>query len=75
MIVETDAPGLQVYDAARLDTSPVLGHLGKPYGGHAGIAMEPQFWPDAPNQPNFPSITLRPGECFSQTSFFRFIRK
>ena len=75
MIVETDAPGLQVYDAARLDSSPVLGHSGKPYGGHAGIAMEPQFWPDAPNQPNFPSITLRPGERFSQTSFFRFIRK
>ena len=75
MIVETDAPGLQVYDAARLDTSPVLGHSGKPYGGHAGIAMEPQVWPDAPNQENFPSITLRPGERFSQTSFFRFIRK
>ncbi|MGB1135374.1 MAG: aldose epimerase family protein [bacterium] len=75
MILETDAPGLQVYDAARLDTSPVLGHSGKPYGGHAGIAMEPQVWPDAPNQANFPSITLRPGERFSQTSFFRFIRK
>ncbi len=75
MIVETDAPGLQVYDAARLDTTPVLGHSGNPYGGHAGIAMEPQVWPDAPNQPNFPSITLRPGDRFSQTSFFRFIRK
>ena len=75
MIVETDAPGLQVYDAARLDTSPVLGHSGKPCVGHAGIAMEPQIWPDAPNQPNFPSITLRPEERFSQISFFRFTRK
>jgi aldose 1-epimerase len=75
MIVETDAPGLQVYDAARLNTSPVLGHSGKPYGRHAGIAMEPQLWPDAPNQSNFPSITLRPGERFSQISFFRFQRK
>ncbi len=75
MIVETDAPGLQVYDAARLDTTPVLGHSGNPYGGHAGIAMEPQVWPDAPNQPNFPSITLRPGERFSQKSFFRIISK
>ena len=75
MIVETDAPGLQVYDAARLNTFPVLGHSGNPYGGHAGIAMEPQVWPDAPNQPNFPSITLRPGERFSQISFFRIIRK
>ncbi|MEC7221824.1 MAG: aldose epimerase family protein [SAR324 cluster bacterium] len=75
MIVETDAPGLQVYDAAPLDTCPVLGHSGNPYSGHAGIAMEPQVWPDAPNQPNFPSITLRPGERFSQKSFFRIIRK
>ena len=75
MIVETDAPGLQVYDAARLDTSPVIGHCGKPYFRHAGIAMEPQVWPDAPNQPSFPSIALSPGERFSQTSFFRFILK
>lgn len=75
MILETDAPGLQVYDAARLDTAPASGHHGRPYGPHAGIAMEPQFWPDAPNHPDFPPITLRPGEVFRQTSRFRFIRK
>jgi aldose 1-epimerase len=75
MILETDAPGLQIYDAARLDTSPAKGHQGIPYGRHAGIALEPQIWPDAPNHTNFPSITLRPGEPFRQSSRFRFIRK
>jgi aldose 1-epimerase len=75
MVVETDAPGLQVYDAARMDTAPAKGHHGAPYGAHSGIALEPQFWPDAPNHPDFPPITLRPGAPFSQTSRFRFIRK
>ncbi|MEQ5871149.1 galactose mutarotase [Sagittula sp. NFXS13] len=75
LVIETDAPGLQVYDAARLDTAPFDGHHGAPYGAHAGIAMEPQLWPDAPNHPDFPPITLRPGAAFTQSSRFRFIRK
>jgi len=75
MIIETDAPGLQVYDAARLNTAPARGHHGLPYGRHAGVAMEPQHWPDAPNHADFPSIALRPGTQFRQTSRFRFIRK
>ncbi len=75
MIVETDAPGLQVYDAARLNTAPSRGHHGLSYGRHAGIAMEPQLWPDAPNHAGFPSIALRPGTPFRQFSRFRFIRK
>lgn len=75
MTVETDAPGLQVYDAAKVNTAPALGHHGAPYGAHAGLALEPQFWPDAPNHPDFPPIALTPGARFSQTSRFRFIRK
>lgn len=75
MTLETDAPGLQVYDAARLDTAPAKGHHGAPYRAFAGLAMEPQHWPDAPNHPSFPPITLRPGETFTQSSRFRFFRK
>ena len=37
-------------------------------GGTTGIALEPQLWPDAPNNPGFPSILLRPGETFRQTT-------
>jgi aldose 1-epimerase len=75
MWVETDAPGLQIYDAAHMDTAPVAGHHGAPYGAHAGLAIEPQFWPDAPNNSAFPAIELRPGQIFSQTSHYRFQRK
>ena len=75
MSVETDAPGLQVYDAARLNTAPALGHNDATYGPHAGLALEPQLWPDAPNQPGFPCIILNPGKRFQQRSRFRFIRK
>lgn len=75
MWVETDAPGLQIYDAARMTTAPVAGHHGAPYGAHAGLAIEPQFWPDAPNHPAFPAIDLRPGQVFSQTSRYSFQRK
>ncbi len=41
-------------------------------GGVAGIAIEPQYWPDAPHHPEFPSIVLRPGEEFRQRTVFRF---
>jgi len=75
MALETDTPGLQVYDASRLNTAPAKGHHGAPYGAHAGLVMEPQLWPDAPNNPDFPSITLRPGAVFRQSTRFRFIRK
>lgn len=75
MIVETDAPGLHVYDAAGLSAAPAKGHHGAVYGAHAGIAFEPQVWPDAPNHAGFPSIVLRPGTPFRQSSRFRFIRK
>lgn len=39
-------------------------------GGAEGIALEPQLWPDAPNNSHFPSIVLRPGETFRQTTRF-----
>lgn len=45
-------------------------YTGKPIG----IAIEPQHWPDAPHHANFPSILLRPGETYRQTSTYRFSR-
>ena len=60
MRIETSEPGLQVYDGAGLRT---------PY---SGIAIEPQCWPDAPNNPHFPSILLRPGSLSRQTTRFHF---
>ena len=39
-------------------------------GGTEGIALEPQLWPDAPHNPAFPTITLGPGETFTQRTRF-----
>jgi aldose 1-epimerase len=58
MLLETTAPGLQVYS-----------------GNPAGVALEPQFWPDAPNNPAFPPILLTPGQTFRQTSRWTFTRR
>ena len=73
MEVTTDQPGLQVYDAGRNDTTPHLGLMGAPYRPVSGVALEPQFWPDTPNQPTYPSNLLRAGETYRQVSCFRFI--
>ena len=41
------------------------------YGKHAGFCLEAQQFPDAPNQPTFPSAVLRPGETYSHTTVYR----
>ncbi len=53
MQVKTNLPGLQVYGAYHLRTA---------YPGLHGICLEPENFPDAPNQPGFPNSILRPGE-------------
>ncbi|MEL7097818.1 MAG: galactose mutarotase [Pseudomonadota bacterium] len=62
--LRTTAPGLQVYDGRDL---PRVGRIG-PY---AGLALEPQMWPDAPNHHGFPSILLKAGAPWRQTSAYR----
>ncbi|PZO68257.1 MAG: galactose mutarotase [Paracoccus denitrificans] len=62
MEVATNAPGLQVYDGAHFDG--LAGLDGRRYGPFAGIAMETQGWPDAPNRNDFPSAILRPGQTY-----------
>lgn len=63
----TTEPGLQVYDGRHFAPGP--DGLGS--HPHAGIALEPQGWPDAPNRPGFPPVTLRPGEHYHQITRFR----
>lgn len=68
----TDAPGLQVYDGRGLDSRPFPGLTGTPYRAHAGIALEPQLWPDAPAHEDFPPITLAPRQSFRQRLSYSF---
>jgi len=72
MRVATTAPGLQVYDGAHLSLPAPGGLDQRGYGAGAGLALEPQHWPDAPNQPGFPPILLLPGAVYRQDSRFDF---
>lgn len=71
MEVRTTEPGLQVYDGAKLDV-PVRGLDGRTMRANAGIALEPQVWPDAINNPAFPQAVLRPGEIYRQHTQYVF---
>jgi aldose 1-epimerase len=65
--------GLQIYDGTLFDGS-ITGLDGRGIGPHGGIAMEPQQWPDAPNQPGFPPTLVDPGEAYAHESIYRFSR-
>lgn len=72
MEIETDQPGLQVYDGAHFDG--VAGPDGRRHGPFAGVALETQGWPDAPNRPDFPGTILRPGQTYRHHVAYRFFR-
>lgn len=57
--IYTDCPGLQFYSGNYLDGS--LGGKGRDFTRHAGLCLEPQQFPDAPNRPQFPDAICRPG--------------
>jgi aldose 1-epimerase len=64
MTLATTEPAVQVYDARN-----------SPRPGRApceGLAIEAQFWPDAPRHAHFPDITLRPGQPWTQVTEWRF---
>ncbi|WP_428528593.1 aldose epimerase family protein [Roseibium sp.] len=71
MEVWTTEPGLQLYDGGKID-APVPGLAGKNYGGHAGLCLEAQRWPDSVNQKTFTDVLLRPGDTYNQVTEFRF---
>ena len=59
LALHSDQPGLQVYTGAGLSphATPLTGQT---HSAFAGIALEPQGFPDALNQPQFPSILCTP---------------
>lgn len=66
----TTQHGLQFYTGNNLDGS-APGRGGGLYRQSAGFAFEPQGFPDAPNQPNFPTTILRPGQVYRQQIVYR----
>ncbi|KAJ7534816.1 hypothetical protein O6H91_12G004800 [Diphasiastrum complanatum] len=66
----TNAPGMQFYTGNFLDE--VLGKGGYVYRKHAGFCLETQGFPNAINQPNFPSIFILPGQTYKHVMIYRF---
>ncbi|MFO2466389.1 galactose mutarotase [Pseudomonas sp. 15FMM2] len=67
----TSEPGVQFYTSNFLDGS-VKGKAGKTYNHWSAFTLETQHYPDAPNQPNFPSTRLDPGQVYTQNTVFKF---
>ena len=61
---------MQVYTGAHFDGT-VIGTSGAAYGPRAGIALETQGFPDAPNHAHFPTTVLRAGEEHRTTTVWR----
>ena len=65
MIVMSDQPGLQFYTGHGIKDG-LIGHDGKRYAPFSGLCLEAQAFPDAPNQPHFPSIEITPDKPYHQ---------
>jgi len=68
--VLTTEPGVQVYTGNFLDGT-LVGKQGHVYRMGDGIALEPQKFPDAPNQPAFVSARVDPGKPYHHLMVFR----
>lgn len=67
----TTEPGIQFYTGNFLD-GMLTGKSGKTYPQYAAFCLEAQHFPDSPNKPNFPSVILKPGETYTQTTVYKF---
>ncbi|MHA3775549.1 aldose epimerase family protein [Verrucomicrobiota bacterium sgz303538] len=69
--VLTTEPAIQFYCGNFLKGADI-GKGGTIYGYRSGFCLETQHFPDSPNQPNFPSTILHPGEVYHTTTLYRF---
>jgi aldose 1-epimerase len=69
--ITTTEPGVQFYTGNFLDGT-FAGTGGAVYRQGDAFCLETQHFPDSPNQPDFPSTELRPGEEFTSTTVYAF---
>ncbi len=74
LTVSSTEPAAQLYSGNALTGALPrdLGKGGVAFQRRSGFCIEPQGFPDAPNQPQFPSTTLRPGERYQGVIAYRF---
>lgn len=71
MEVLTTQPGMQFYSGNFFDGS-FSGKGGVAYEKYAGLCLETQHFPDAPNHPNFPTTVLRADARYKESTIYRF---
>jgi aldose 1-epimerase len=71
MTVLTDQPGMQFYSGNFLNGS-IHGKGGITYQHRTGLCLEAQHYPDSPNNPRFPTVVVKPGTQYSQTTIYQF---
>jgi len=69
--LSTTEPGIQVYSTNNVKPGQ-FNAQGLEIQKRDGLALETQHFPDSPNQPEFPSTGLAPGDTFRSTTIFRF---
>ncbi len=70
MKVFTSQPGIQLYTGNFLEGQKGSGN--KTFVKHQALCLETQGFPDAVNQPHFPSAILRPGDIYDHTTVHTF---
>ncbi|WZL88156.1 aldose epimerase family protein [Salinimicrobium sp. 3283s] len=72
MEVHTTEPGIQFYSGNFLDGTLPLQYGEGNYEKRSGFCLETQHYPDSPNQENFPSVILEPGDTYTSKTSFKF---
>ncbi len=71
MEVYTNEPGIQFYGGNFIDNKD-MGKYGKTLNYREALCLETQHFPDTPNQPEFPTTILNPGEKYYSTCIYTF---
>lgn len=67
--VYTNEPGIQFYSGNFMTEDK--GKLGSTYNHRGALCLETQHYPDSPNQPNFPTTTVKPGETYKSRCIYK----
>lgn len=70
MTLYADSPAVQFYSGNFLDGKVTVN--GVNYKQYMGMCLEPQTFPNAPNEPSFPTARLNPGELYTHRIQYHF---
>lgn len=71
MDIYTTEPGLQFYSGNFMAENVILKN-GVKDSFRTGLCLEPQNFPDAPNQPTFPNSKLKPDQIYNSKTIYSF---